>query len=750
MNGLNLQAILMISVRPPYLIVITILLLFSGNLLSQQDSLLKPDRSRILFHEYVDKEQTKALSLDGRNDRMFTSSRNEEINYHVTRALVNRIDHIQRIIEHDSTMKAQTKVRYIRGIEWMLKDFNGGYRSRVIIPANLPALINAYERSVYLDHNDQSIADVVNSLPYGAAFSLANNKAFEANKGLEVSRHLVIRKYCEANPDRILFTLRQHPNLPFADSLILVAGYKYPRQLYDYASANNHLAWRIRNINDPLVKAVVSMATSNGSGQLYFPFLDNIVSGKMTIEEIDRFRTDSIQYYKLLVRTHLDYVERAHNKDTARGHEDLYKMLEKKAREVFVNRINGLHDEPDAIRFRIIQPLTAEELYYLAVSTDGIIYTSSFVKGVYPLMMKKSDNRGDQLLMNVKFDKYRKLIKMTAGYNMLADFLKSFPNQDDANTLMRAFVGNLEKSGGLEAGVDVADSYASIAETIKPLAAEMLNNVQLNYLRAQAKNDKTGMAIYNILNKLFLSADTTNRIDLTKELGIPPVYEVPFPTMTNDSGEVIMHVFFYGDKDGQSIFPGFLSLFAGSNWKVDRTNPQWVVIKSVKGKPITIFANKPLPEEGGYDEKAQKALVDYIQSLNLYPTITIHRGHSYYAGSTIEQMFPTSKIVFLGSCGGYHLIHDVLEKAPDAHIISTKQIADAPVNQPFFQLLTDKVRNGHAIEWIPFWKELDNMVTAKIFDDYIPPHKNLGAIFIKAYKIAMGEDEGELVSVSTD
>jgi len=86
------------------------------------------------------------------------------------------------------------------------------------------------------------------------------------------------------------------------------------------------------------------------------------------------------------------------------------------------------------------------------------------------------------------------------------------------------------------------------------------------------------------------------------------------------------------------------------------------------------------------------------------------------------------------------LIHEVLEKAPDAHIISTKQIGDAPVNQPFFQILTEKVRNGNNIDWIPFWKELDNRVTSEIFEDYIPPYKNLGAIFIKAYKKAMGEE----------
>ncbi|MCB0739574.1 MAG: hypothetical protein KDB92_00635, partial [Chitinophagaceae bacterium] len=170
------------------------------------------------------------------------------------------------------------------------------------------------------------------------------------------------------------------------------------------------------------------------------------------------------------------------------------------------------------------------------------------------------------------------------------------------------------------------------------------------------------------------------------------------------------------------------------------SNKQWVKITSANGKPVIIFANRALPEELGEDEQAQKALHKYMEQNQLFPTVTIHRGHSYYADATISQMFPSSKIVFLGSCGGYHLIHDVLAKADDAHIIASKQIGATEVNRPFFQLLADKVRTGQNIDWIPFWEELDRMVAAREFEDYIPPYKNLGALFIKAYKIAMGEE----------
>lgn len=707
-------------------------------------SAYKPAQNRELRHDYIDNEQKSILAADGKADGRFVPTNNDEINFLVTQSLVKKVDALQYLIETDSILDHRLKVNYLSGLEYVLKYFKQNWKSKSekkVNPASLPAIINAYEQAMLKDRKGESVEPVISPLSYDAGSNVLVH-IFEKNPGYQQAKNKLVLKYCILHPDKALATLRDNPNMPFADSLVRALDKrKYARQLYDFSQANNHLGYVIRNITDDVfIKTIVKMARSR-SGQQYFPFLDNIVSGKMTIEDIDAVKDDSLKYYKLLVRTQMDYVARAIEKDTAFEFKSLTDRLEKKAKEDFVNVINGLHNEGAEVRFRSIQPLSAEELYYLAVSSDGSIYTSSFVKGVYPLMMKKVNNRGDSLLMQLKFDKYRKFIKMSAGYNTLGNFLSSFPKTEDAASLMRAFVSNLEKSDGLEDGVDVADSYASIAETIKPLAEEMLANVERNYERNNAAGNKKGIAIYNILQKLFLSADSTKKIDLTKELGIPPVYEVPFNTMVNDSGRVIMQVFFYGDKDGQGIFVGFQNMYGNANWKIDRSNPQWITITSVKGRPVTIFANRPLPEETGEDEKAQQALGEYLEKNKLYPTITIHRGHSYYAPYTIAQMFPTSKIVFLGSCGGYHLVHDVLAKASDAHIIASKQIGATEVNRPFFQLLTEKVRNGNNIDWVPFWKELDKMVTAKEFEDYIPPYKNLGALFIKAYKIAMGEEE---------
>jgi hypothetical protein len=708
---------------------------------------LKPPKNRELFHDFVDKQQKEILKSDGKADNEFRPSSDEEINFALTRAVTTKVDWVQYRIEKDTALSSQTKIKYLRGLENVLKYFNNNWRRGTVYPSQFPVIIDQYENCMKADLANEPIDRIIDAQPYEIGMNLVSAGIFDRNPGYKNCQFILIRKYCAKYPSQAFLKLRNNTDVPFLDSLIKVAGYRDPGQLYDYAAANDRLGAMIRNIDDPLIKAVSRMATSN-SGRWYFPFLDNIMRGKMTISEIDAVKDDSVKYYRLLVNTHLDYMERALNKDTAYGYKELEKRIETKARDVFVNTINALHEvENPAIRFKIIQPLTAEELYYLAVTTDGIIYTSSFVKGVYPLMMARANQRGDSILMRVKFDRYRKFIKMCAGYNTLSNFLNTFqpknsPNEEsDAERLMRAFVGKLEESGGLEDGVDVADSYASIAETIKPLAEKMLLNVKANYDRNLLTNNKRGVVMYNLLYKLFLSADTNNHIDLSKEFGIPPVYGVPFRALTTDSsGRVVMEVFFYGDKDGKTIFQGFKRMFDPKVWKITTTK-YWIDISSTKGEPVSVYANLPLPEEDDQDKMAQDAMDSFLLKNNLYPTVVIHRGHSYNAPYTIERILPSAKIVFMGSCGGYYLIHDILKHSPDAHIITSKQIGKTAVNQPFFNLLMEKIRMGNNIDWIPFWEELEKKVKVEGFEDYIPPYKNLGAIFIKAYKIAMGDED---------
>lgn len=535
----------------------------------------------------------------------------------------------------------------------------------------------------------------------------------------------------DEDPKTLMQRLMRNPNIPGADQLITNAAKKDPDIVYTYAASGTPLSKKIRNSSDPLVKTIGKMASLR-SGRMYFPFLDELYRGNLTFETLEPALKEDSKYYKQLVATQVNYAERLKNNETPIGYKDLEKKLRQKAVEVYINEINGLHNSPDAVRFRKIQHLSVEELYYLAVMGADEIYTSSYL-GVYKRIFEKlkAENAGDSLLQKVNHDHFKKWIKLAAGYNTLDDFLGRM-NKESANNLIKDFVKGLSEKK-LEDAVDVADAYASISD--KALQELILTEVQYH------QNNTSGSAkqIYDMLNIIFLSKDTANNIDITATLGINPVFNMPYNNLKADSGEVIIEQFIYGDEIGPKDFAEFLSTFKNSNWKII-SKPEWVEIISTKGNKVRIFANKPLDEKRGLDTKAQAKLNDYLYKNKLYPSIAIHRGHSYHVRSTIDQLPSSAKVVLLGSCGGYNNLNDVLQACPQAHIIATKQTGTAMITQPLINLMADRLREGKDLNWPEMWNSLDAKFKDKVskdrFEDYVPPHKNLGAIFMTAYNKA--------------
>jgi hypothetical protein len=703
------------------------------------------DIRRVKLHEDIDKLQNQILGADGVNDDLVKAGNDEDINLLVTDVVTRQINSLQDSIELNAKLDHRLKVKYLRGIENVLKAYKDGWRSRSFPPQDAPVLVATYLEMMEADIKGESVEPLIDKYTYtiGNIHINGSNSIFFDNKGFNPSKIVLFRKYCDLHPEQILPRLESFSTVPFADSLITIAAHLFPSQFYDYAAATRtKVGQLIRQNNDPLVKAVTSMASSK-SGRLYYPFLDEVMNGRQTVESISNVMTDSLKYYRLLVQTQISYADRMRQKDTPLVAHELTKMVEKKAIEVFVNQINALHDDPDPVRFKIIEPLTPQELYYLIVLGEEVIYTSSY-KGVYNRMMERMHTpAGDSLLMSVKFDKFKKFIKMAAGYNKLDHFLGTMPDSS-SQRLMIAFARGLEKTGSLEEAVDVADSYGSInTPSVKKLIdREIDKNLQLS----TASGNKRSIIIYDILKTIFASSSDST-IDVSQKLGIPPVYKLNYSDLSDDSSRVVQLVFFYGDKDGIESYANFMSMFNGnSDWRINKTK-EWVEIRSTKGKPVWIYANLPLDNSKGDDPdaKAQEHLIDFLEAKNLNPSVVIHRGHSYHVKYTIKQLPSSAKIVILGSCGGYHNLDDVLRRCPDAHIISSKEVGTRTVNEPILKSINEDLRTGKNVEWIDMWKSLAAKFTGpeakERFDNYIPPYKNLGALFIKAYTRAMEKED---------
>ncbi len=432
---------------------------------------------RRTWHDDIKKEITLCDKLDGRINNLLKVGNNDDINNQITEVLF-RVPNEWRlwIEENDSLLRTNNeKVKYLKYVKDGLAYFRAGVKEKNIEITELQNYLETFEKCMKATAIGAPILPFLQDKPYGIAnvckILLASS---EEKKNLE---KLLYLKYITLHPEKILKTIEPFVDEPFADSLIVVASKSSLTMLYNFAAAKSTPIGKLIHRSTDKLVSQVSQISQIENPLLYFPFLDDIISGKLEKDSIKKLigdgeiGYDSIGYYRLMVKTAIAYSKRMNKPDydTAIayfGTNGLLFMLQKKSEEHFVKHINALHDVNNlTVRMKAIQPLNIQELYYMMVLNENIIYTSSYKHSytrLMQLMGKKS--KGDSLLFLVNFDHFRKFIKMAANYNKLDTFLKTMAPQR-SEMIMNAFVKGLENAP-LEDAVDVADSYSSITNKI--------------------------------------------------------------------------------------------------------------------------------------------------------------------------------------------------------------------------------------------------------------------------------------------
>lgn len=696
------------------------------------------------WHDLITQEQTKALNLaNGLKGDPNGDDPSAEYQQ-VENALKNNIDNYRLSIEA-SDLDHRHKVLYLNSIYRMLQIMNQEWKNGDLSPSEIPELINTFHEMLNTDRQGGSIAPFIATVPY--EIGAININVFNQNYGYQKARIELLKKYGETHLKTFLPVLNQsYPDLvnePFVDTIVAEIAHKYPEIVYNYATSYTTVGRVVRRNPDPLVQAIVKVGANPDNAIRVFPFIDYLVSGKYTVPQLQKIAQNDDAYFALAINTLIDMNRGALDGQHFVGQPAMEASVKRSAL-AYIRVVNELHESPDPARFAIVNSLTPTEIYYILVNGQEEIYTSSFI-GLFKRFMQRMDPpRGDKFLMSVIFDRFRKFITLCSDYNTLAPFLASM-NTQNANVLMNKFVGGLQYTQGLAASVDVADAFGSIKDStlLKKLQAE----VNRNFEEMVAQNDQRGKVLYGLLSTLFNTRESSDQDEvwaqtMSRKFDIPPIDYIPFKDLVNDSaGRVYEEVFFYGDKDGFDSYAHFMPTFQNSNWRINDVNKSFLTINSTNGKPVTIFVRKPISDPNE-EEKAMGVLQDYLDAHNIHPTVMIHRGHSYHVNTTIKYLKPSAKLVFLGSCGGYNTLAQVLNISPDAQIISSKQTGSMSVNDPILKVIEDQIRLGHDLKWEVIWNQLNNYFKNSpefysYFQDYIPPQKNMGAIFIKAYKKLM-------------
>lgn len=688
------------------------------------DTLLRPvPRQRILFIDRVDKEQKRADYFDGSRDQTIYFGDDTAASRLLTQALFTDIDRLQLLIENvdlsDARTENQERIRCHTAVYNLLRRFNAdtrvdpvSYRREV---TNLRSMIIAREQGALTTF----IRNNIN------VQSLHNAELLDKQSE---ARAILYTELSKKVPGLLIDHLSDYAEEPFACAVIAEAAKDVPGKVLTYAlSPRTSLSGAVKRCDDHLVQTIVQIAGKSASPRKTLAFLGAVHHDSLSIAKADAIAAAPNNYFRQLVQLKLN--------DEQMGRDVYSDELQHRSMR-YIRDINERHDQADASRFRDIENFSPEELYFLIVYGVEEIYTSSYT-GIFNRMKARLKGRsGEALLESVHRDHFRTFIRMCAYYGKLGEFLASM-SEAQQTALMKDFMADLEQGteDDLTDAVDVADAFSCIED--EKLAAFLLDEASRNFSRCREAGSRRGVLCYGLLMDVFRAfrGDTA----VISSLGDLAVNTCLFSAMQADSsGIVYIQAFYYGDEDGRAVFNSSLNTFPRDQWKIERTNEYWTTISSTKGKPIVIFANNPIPEPG--DEEAQRKLKAWLGERDIHPTMIIHRGHSYFLPSTIEGMQRQNRIIMLGSCGGYHNLGKVLEYAPDAQIISTRQIGTYKVNRLIIDGIIRQLQEGKDINWTQTWHAMEQTAVRQggdvlsRFRDYVPPHKNLGAIFIKYYR----------------
>lgn len=557
--------------------------------------------------------------------------------------------------------------------------------------------LNNPEKELELLKNDVKsgliIADVINLKPYAKNYwtYAANFYPFE-----------VLNKF-----KNLAFT-------PLGSEVITNLAKIDPASIKQYLGSNHLIERSLKSNKDSVVQLIIQLYQMYGVQSKSFALIDLIWHKKLTFQQAENITKNEALFYKTLI-------DLRKNKSILASY-----TVEKEIETIAMSRvveINLRHDDLEPYRFAPINNDNAYEIYTSIVYSAEEVFTSSFLGMYKRLNEKRKEPSGYAFLEQLNFNKFRVFLKQCAGYNKIDDFLLTM-NDSQQNALITLFVSGLYQYGGdLGPAVDVADTYGSLEnEKIKAIFVKTIKRELRNCIQEQNEH---GTKIYGLLYKL--TGGDPNEYTSNYQFNIPALDRVYSTDLFKNDIHIQQH-FFFDDEDGETAFNHWLGLYPSSLYKKeDKGN--YVILSSISGKKMLIYANKPHSEIEGRED-----LKKLFEETGRFPDLIVHRGHSYYIENTLENMNHSNKVAILGSCGGYQNISKAMDNAMDVQIVSTKQVGTMVVNSTLIQELTETIRLGKDLIWLDIWKQIGvKLQNNAQFKDYIPPYKNLGAKFIKAY-----------------
>lgn len=646
----------------------------------------------------IDLEQLRIDMLDGMADGKITLQ-TPDASERAFRIYFLETDQLQTLIEHSDNALARKNDQLQLVLDQLQQVSEANYMNFSFL-----GRMNRLRLSGFENNNKRTEALIMADL-------LAASASIPFFLQLPEAQNLVLN-ISRAEPGRMMRYFRYVAYEPWAAEVFQVLLEQDPMRLKDYLSAENHLTAQLRKHSSPEAEGVRNIFQRFGTQTRAYLLLQSVVKDKVSLDEAHRVASDPEKLFRKLIALRSGSAVVA-----AKSIDDELEWMSLR----FVREVNDLHDLPDEQRFVSLKGFSSAELYTLICYSKEEVFTSSFLYMFRQMMARMPEKSAYEFLFHLGFNRFRQWLALCAGYNTLEVFFNRMSPTEKQLLFDRLIRVPEGQAALLQEAASLADIYSSLSQT----GDKLLFSDKLSQVRREIGSDQTELQLmYDLLIEMVAQ----------DQIGSKPAWIEQHATIPTDrlfqNGVHIQQHFFYDDPDGLGSYNTFIECFDHPGWKLKDWG-NYVCVESVSGKKVKMYANKPKMESEG-----QKDLHELFKKEQRWPDMVVHRGHSYYARIAIETVTPGTQVVFLGSCGGYHVVHEVLERSPESAIISSKQIGTHRVNNTLIWEMAETIRQGKDLNWQILWKKTATTADTeakKYFEAYVRPDQNLGAMLIQAY-----------------
>ena len=642
----------------------------------------------------------------------------------IDKTFTQHIDHFYNVTA-DSLLQKNMMLEKRSILVILTRLFNASYdklNNRSISPLRIPA-VNNYFLQTLREYKTRPVTSLYREVSISQSAIL--EYAFDGTSvGDSIHLMLSIREMLN-NPYFISTRLQDEKYQPYRDTMLYFLANNAPDILTAKLASNDALFTNLVKRSDNKTVRAVTAIEKDVYYEKVLPFGLAIQENRFTADSIRKLTLTPSAYY----RAFIDETLRLYNSDNRviktyleRPITELNKTL---ATKFYINEINMLHESPDNVRFKILENLSARELYFLLVGGSGQLYTSSFLH-LYKTFMAATQKEGlDNFLTGIGHYQFGQFISNVSVYGLVDDLVEKLQPEKFATLMTNHFRTVLSTQ---LTDQEVTLNAMTLSEILFALNKQpVVQKILLNQI-ALLENSRTQKDV--MLQRLLTGFKSilNNETDYTTN----STYDVLPVARLKKNNKMVQAHFFYDDEDGKMSFESSLTSYDKKHWeKKDMGN--YVVLNSLTGNNMLVYMNKPMTKPGS--DSTQDEMLREIAREGHEITSFIHRGHSYHLFQSLRKITPSAEFVFLGSCGGYNEALTVFQMNPDVNIIVTRNIGSMLINDPLLQRINTDLVNDKDIVWDDVWADFHKKFTSKqtrdLFSSYIPPNKYVGVKFIR-------------------